>query len=357
MNTIDVTTFVHDPAILEGSEWFLVVKSQDQSIRRERLLGTIKNGKYGRTETRPTSIGLLAKVKLIDGRADVIWKKEFPEPRHIIKYENDVYLLTDVSKVNMVDADGHVLDVIEDPLYAFIHSIVLNEVDHSKLLICSSGYDCVIETNIQNKNREFLWSAWENGFNPDESGNWLSLTEEYCKELEKKGKKSFFVDPKLYGEQGINTKFRSAHPNVAVYNPYNDNRSMVISIGHGGALYEVDFQTFETKLVFDHLSEMPHGLWPYEDGWVVTNTTKGEVWFLSADFQLSNIVSLAKLPGKPTGLGLIEWVQNTKVIDKGKFICLDANRGLIAVNTNTKSYNIYQPDPEWCLQDAIQASV
>jgi len=339
--------------LLDGSNWLVVVKSQDQTDRRNRLLSGLKNGKYGRTENRPTATGLLSHVTLSDGIVRLNWKREFPEPRHIIKIDTEDYALTDVNGVNIISKDGNVKRRIHDPLYAFLHSIDRNEIDGDKLLLCSSGYDAVIETNLISGKRSFLWSAWENGFNPDEEGNWLALTEKYYKNALSEGKQVIFVDPSAYGEQGINTKFRSAHPNVAVYNPYNSNESIIVSIGHGGTLYEVDLVSLESRLIFNGLSQMPHGLMPYDNGWVVTNTTKGEIWFLAADFTPIDILSFDGFPGKMAELGTIEWLQNTKLVSNGIFLCLDANRGLVAFDLVNRKFNVFQPDPEWCFQDAI----
>ena len=348
-----VKDFKLDPRLLQGSEWLIVIKSQDQSIRRDRLIGGLKNGKFGRTETRPTSTGLLAKVTLKEGETRLHWKKEFPEPRHIIYMATNGYALTDVNGVNLITPDGTVRRRIHDPLYAFLHSIDQKGNNKNKLLVCSSGYDAIVETDIDSGERSFLWPAWEHGFNPDEEGNWLALTNAYHTRMLQEEKRTIFVDPAAYGEQGINTKFRSAHPNVAIYNLYKNYSTFIVSIGHGGLLYEVNLNTSESHLVLDGLSQMPHGLMPYQGGWIVTNTTKGEIWFLSHDFVPIEIVSFEGMPGKMPELGSIEWIQNTKLTPEGMLLCLDANRGLIALDIAERKVNVFQPDPEWCFQDAI----
>lgn len=353
ISRINLQDFSLDPKLLNDSNWLFVVKSQDQTIRRNRLISKMQGGKFGRTESRPTAIGLLAKAQLSDGEAHLQWQKEFHEPRHIIQLEENSYALTDVNSIKLIDGCGAVKQTLTDPLFAFLHSIQKHSVEQEKLLICSSGYDAIIETNVKSGQRSFLWAAWENGFNPDEDGNWLCLTSDYEKKIRQDGKNAILINPNLFGEQGINTKFRSAHPNVAVYNPYKKNTSMIVSIGHGGTLYEVSLDTFESKIVLNDLAEMPHGLCPYENGWLVTNTTKGEIWFLSHDFVPEKIISFEGLSGKPKELGEIEWIQNTKVTSNGVFLALDANRGLIAFDIVNEKINFFQPNLEWCLQDAI----
>ena len=348
-----IADFKYDDSLLDATDWFFVVKSQDQSERRARLLGGMKDGKYGRTTSRPTSIGLLVNASLVGGECRVNWQKEFQEPRHIIRLTENQLALTDVNGVNLIDDRGVVSDRLSDELYAFLHSIDHHGVDRDRVLVCSSGYDAVIETNLRNGQRRFLWSAWEHGFNPDEDGNWLSLTERHYVSLKSEGKAAVLITPSEYGEQGIDTKYRSAHPNVAVYNPYTDFMSMIVSIGHGGTLYEVDLRDFSTSLVLDQLDEMPHGLLPFDGGWVITNTTAGEIWILEKDLTPKEIISLRELPGKPPGLCDIEWVQNTKITPEGVFLSLDANRGLIAFDLKHQAYQVFQPDPKWCLQDAL----
>lgn len=345
--------FSVDHCLLDESEWFMVVKSQNQTERRNRLIQSKKGGKFGRIESRPTSIGLLAKVSLKDSNTVIHWTKEFNEPRHIVKLDSNRFALTDVNSVKIIDSEGNVLDQVQDPLFGFLHTIDFNNLDKNRVLVCSSGYDAIIESSIKTGNRKFLWSAWENGFNPDDDGNWLSLSKEYYDKLVLKHKNAVLIDSETHGEQGINTKFRSAHPNAAIYNPYTNNSSFIASIGHGGTLYEVKLNNSETMLVHDRLSDMPHGLAPYNDGWIVTNTTKGEFWFLDQNFEEIEIISFCELKGKHPELKNLEWVQNTKVALETSFLALDANRGLIAFDLKNKTLANYKVNSEWCLQDAL----
>ena len=349
----DISNFKRDRSLLNNTNWFLVIKSLDQKIRRKRLLETRKDGKFGRTSARPTSIGLLAMITLYDGNVQSNWVKEFKEPRHIISINDGYYLLSDVNGVNCISNNGDIERRITNKLFAFLHSLDINENYGTILLVASAGYDAVIELDLLTNEETFFWSAWDHGFNPDDDGNWLTLDEYKYDMYIQEGKNAVYIDPIKYGEQGINTAFRSAHPNVAVYNPYSKNRTIIVSIGHNGELYEVNRDNGEIKLVCDQLSQMPHGLWPYKRGWFMTNTTKGEVVFFNSEFEILRVISLVDLPGKPNELNDIEWVQNTAYYEDEKFLCLDANRGIIAIDLNAETYNVYTPDPNWCLQDAL----
>lgn len=66
MNNIPVLNYINfhkNSDLINGHEILLVVKSQDQKVRRERLLAGRKDGKFGRTKPRPTAVGLLVKSK------------------------------------------------------------------------------------------------------------------------------------------------------------------------------------------------------------------------------------------------------------------------------------------------------
>jgi len=98
---------------------------------------------------------------------------------------------------------------------------------------------------------------------------------------------------------------------------------------------------------------MPHGLQACRDGWLMTNTTHGEWWCFSADWEPMSRMSLKALGGKVAGTDDVEWVQQVVIVKEGLFLCLDANRGAIAVDMQLEEYTVYHPDPNWCLQDAL----
>lgn len=352
MQHVDLSTFRQGDDVLAGTDWMLVVKSQDQLARRRRMLESRANGRIGRIKPRPTATGLLVQGVLQNGRFDVAASKEFREPRHVRKLSDRSYLFTEINQLLAIDESGAVQKTFTHPYFAFLHTVDCTP-DRRRALVVSSGFDAIFEIDLETGDETFRWFAWDHGFNPDEDGCWLAADPEVLKRYQAEGKNAVFIDPADYGEQGLVTARRSAHPNGAVYDPHDDYRSLVFSIGHYGELWRADLSTGRTTKVGDFLNQMPHGLFPHADGWFVTNTTRGEWWHLDRELQPQICYSLAGLADKVPGTEDVEWIQQVIPIGDHHALFLDANRGLVAVDFESERYSIYQADPNWCIQDAL----
>ena len=209
----------------EPLDILLVIKSVDQMVRRKRLLDQFKSGTIGRIKPRPISEGLLVKCQLSSGGDCTItadnaeYIRTFPEPRHIVAYGNNRFLLTEIGRVDLLDEEGRVLDVMLHPYFAFLHTLALDR-SHNRLLVASPGYDAIIELDLTTKKEVWRWFGWDHGFNPNEEGVYFTTSREEAEELEEKGYSSRYIDPEEYNEQGLLTAARTTHPNGAVYNPY-----------------------------------------------------------------------------------------------------------------------------------------
>jgi len=339
---------------LHGLSALLVIKSQDQVERRRNLLASRKGGRFGRITQRPIGDGLLVQGWFANDRFVLEKSADFEECRHAHFWDNKTIFLTEIDRISIVDTTNMtVIDRLTYPYFAFLHTIDLS-TDGRYALITSSGYDAVFELEVNTGDVERSWFAWDHGFNPDGDGVWLAADKEtynaYCGE----GKEALLVDPADYGRQGLLTARRTAHPNMAVYDPYDDERSFLLCIGHNGEIYRVDRETHATTKVFEAGAQMPHGLRPYQDGWCLTNTVKGEWWVLTKDFELHEVYSVAEMSGKVPGTENVEWVQQVVPWDERHVLFIDANRGLIAVDLEEQAYTIYQPDSNWCIQDAVK---
>lgn len=349
--SIDISGFRRTDDVLQGSGWLLVVKSQDQVERRRRMLESRKGGKIGRIAERPTAIGLLTEVRLDKGLCSTGRTLEFREPRHVRLHPEGGYVITEIDCVKRLDDEGRVMREYRHPFFAFLHTVDLSP-DGKRMLVVSSGYDACFEFDLESGEITWEWFAWDHGFNPDGDGVWLATSSAKAAQYEREGKKVQLIDPSQFGEQGILTSKRTAHPNVAVYDRYNDGY-VIICIAHDGKLYRVAQAGGDPECVCSQLNQMPHGLQPYQDGWLMTNTTVGEWWVFSSDWQPLRRVSLQGLTGKITGTEDMEWLQQVVSVPTGEFLCLDANRGVLAVDIVEKVYSLYQPNPNWCIQDAM----
>lgn len=351
-NTIDVSTFSPVEGMLDGTSWLFVIKSQDQLERRRRMLESRKGKKFGRIGARETAFGLLTKLRFDGGRVETETRQELREPRHIKRHPQGGFLVSEIDRVHHIDEKGKVKKTYTHPLFGFLHTVDVSK-DGARMLVVSSGYDSLFEIDLSSGEETFRWVAWEHGFNPDEDGVWLAADSEHYARYHAEGKQALLIDPAEYGEQGLVTARRSAHPNVAVYNVYDGGRTILVSIGHEGALYRIVREKGEATRACDLLAQMPHGLLPYNGGWCMTNTVRGEWWLFDAALRPTTILTVAGLGGKVAGTEDIEWIQQVIPFGPVQALFLDANRGLIALDREARTYSVYQPDPNWCIQDAL----
>lgn len=351
---IDVSNFDEGDTSFPGPV-HLIVKSQDQIERRARLVASLRQGKMGRMEHRDIATGLWVQCNL-QGNGTVNREAsrtfEFREPRGLAPLGNGQFLLSDVNRVLLVNSDATILQVYTHPFFAFLHSVSFDK-ESQCFLVVSSGYDCLIEMDLGG-NVCWEWCAWEHGFNPTLEGIYLCRSGEEAARLEADGKEAFFVDPMRYQEYGLMTSQRSNHPNSGCHHP-SDSNLVLATLGHSGEVVEIDKRTGSWKPVVSGLKTMPHGIQPFGDGWMVTNTLMGEFWLLDGNFEVTDRIVTRNLPGKPEELGENEWLQAAYPVADGCFIGLDANRGLIHIDTGARRYRVFRVDDSWCVHHLVLA--
>ena len=350
--TTDISAF-EEGSIEFRSPIHLIVKSQDQIERRARLVASLQQGKIGRVEHREIATGLWVQCIL---QKDTILRSnscrtfEFREPRGLASIGDGRYLLSDVNRVLLVDANANILKEYRHSFFAFLHSLSYDHVSR-KFLVVSSGYDCLIEMDLEG-NLCWEWYAWENGFSPTLEGVYLCRSPIEAERLQAEGKAVMHIDPKKYMEYGLMTSQRSNHPNSGCYHPSNNNL-VLVTLGHSGEVLVINKKNGSWKSVVSGLKAMPHGIQPYLNGWIVTNTLMGEFWLLDANFNLTEKLITRNLSGKPQELGENEWLQATYPVGEGCFMALDANRGLLHIDLGMKKYKVYSSDGSWCIHHLV----
>lgn len=334
----------------------LIVKSQDQIERRQRLVEAKQRGRIGRIEHREVATGLWVRCvleagKVIDRTTSQV--SEFLEPRGLVEVGKGLFLLSDVNRVMLFDRDANIIKEYTHPFFAFLHSISFNK-ETQRFVVVSSGYDCLIEMDLEG-NVCWEWFAWEHGFNPTLDGVYLCRHKKQAEELKANGKSTVFVDPAEYKLYGLMTSQRSNHPNSGSYHPSNKH-VVLVTLGHSGEVIEIDKRTGDWKIVIPCLQAMPHGIQPYQAGWMVTDTLRGEFWLLDQDYKVLSKITTRNLPGKPENMDAHEWLQAVYPIGINQFIGLDANRGLIFIDLHEKKYHIYSVDQSWCVHHLVMSA-
>lgn len=353
-HTYNLAEFTEIDSLLQGQVWVFVVKSCDQMERRQRMLNALDKGKVMGLEPRSVAQGLVFTTCFNGKESENAITQKFLEPRHIKKAPNGDVWLTTIDKLYKLDENMKIAQTIEHDLFSFLHTLDFN-ADGTRVLVCATGYDSIIEIDLRTGQETYRWMAWEYGFNPDQDGIWLTLDKDTAMRYASENLPHKLVTPSK-DPQGIMMKHCTSHPNVAVYNPYKDDGSFLVSIAWSGTIYMVNRETGKAQPV-SRFNAMPHGLAPFEGGWMVTDTTSGRWVAFDRNWNCVREVVCSALPGKVTGSGDKEWLQIVLPYEKDKLLLLDANRGIIAVDLATKTYALYRSHPNYCIQDAMKLSL
>lgn len=274
------------------------------------------------------------------------------EPRHAARLpDGRGWLVTTVDRLVALDRTLKARHSFAHPWFSFLHTVDLRA---GRALVASSGYDQIICVKVSDSGeveRElFRWSAWEHGLNVTPSGETLEEVQahhDHC------GCGNVTVDPEEHGPLGLVTSGRAAHIAAAIWDPASSGFFFVAS--RQGAIYNVGHAHANNpaRLVLNGLGELPHGLRAAGSGWDVTLTPKGEWWRLGLDFDRVEGWSVAGMPGKDPDAGDAEWVQQAVRYNGSRWLLIDANRGLLVMDTVQREWCRYAVNPDWCVQDAV----
>jgi hypothetical protein len=349
---IDIADFKRDNSFYGEIDLLITIKSFDLKAIRARYLKS-KNNKSKRTgsvERRAVTEGGVANISISKGEItslNVLAK--LPEPRGI-DYHNGIIALSSEDKVFIIKENK--IYTITDPWFSYIHTCKINPFDTSKVLVSSSGFDCIFEYDYINNIKTFEWFAWENGFEygiDPESGEKIFLTRKPEKALEYKQKGINHLLIKGGKDSFLPTSKRAAFVNSVVYNP-NNKEEILATYFHEGAVYSINRNTATANIVLSGLTN-PHGGCMKQDNIMATSTKSGEL--VIKDEQSQSRYSFKKLSGKEEVLGDFEWIQNSIVMGDN-IISIDSNRNAFVVfNPTKKVYDIISFDDNWAVQDLI----
>ncbi len=352
---IDISNFKHNKDFYNKFELLISIKSFDLLAIRKRYLESKnnKNKRTGSIERRAVTEGGIAKLTIENGQIkNCIILKSLAEPRGI-DYHQGIIAFSSENKVYIIRDNKSYC--ITDPWFSYIHTCKINPFDKNKILVSSSGYDCIMEYDYIKNSKTFEWFAWENGFEygiDPESGDkiYLSRLKEKAAEYKSKGINHLLIDASK--DSFLPTSKRAAFINSVVYNPKDDNQ-IIATFFHEGAVYSIDRKTGKTIPLINGLSN-PHGGMINNCNTIATSTKSGEIFIKTADilfrYQFKN------LGGKKAALGDFEWIQNAIILEEN-IIAIDSNRNAFVIfNTEKQIYDTISFDENWAIQDLIEIS-
>jgi hypothetical protein len=352
---IDISKFTLNKAFYGEIDLLITIKSFNLQAIRKRYLESKKNKnkRTGSVERRAVTEGGLASIKIKNGRIheETVLGK-FPEPRGI-DYLNGILAFSSENKLYIIK--NQKLYTISNPWFSYIHTCKINPFDNAKVLVSSSGFDCIFEYDYIQNTQTFEWFAWENGFEfgiDPETGDriYLSRSKEKAAEYKNKGLNHLLIDATK--DSFLPTSKRAAFINSVVYNP-KDKNQIIATFFHEGTVYAIDRESGKTTALLQGLLN-PHGGNIHANKTIATSTKSGEVFIKTEEEELR--YQFKNLPEKKPELGDFEWIQNAIFLD-GNIIAIDSNRNaFIIFNTEKECYDSISFNDNWAIQDLIDVS-
>jgi hypothetical protein len=348
----DISKYKKNSRFYKPKSLLLTVKSFELEKIRKRYLESRKNksGRVGSVERRDAAKGGLVLVDIEDGYISGHEVISFlTEPRGI-DVCSDVVAVSSENAIHIIRRDG--TERIDNPWFSYIHTLCFNRRhEPDRLLVSSSGFDCLFEYELENYTKTWEWFAWEHGFQQGLdplTGKELYLTRNVLEasEFRKAGKEYLLIsDPE---KKTLPTAQRAAFINSVVYDQLKPGK-LLATFFHDGAVYRIDMQSGKSEMIIGGMSS-PHGGRNYRDGYMATDTAGGRICFSK-----SNGISFRNLPGKPKGLSELEWLQNSVPLNDC-IITIDANRNsFVIIDPARRLYDMVTYDPNWAIQDMAEA--
>lgn len=345
----DLATYKQDHNFYKSFSLLTTIKSFDLQAIRERYLKTRakKSNLTGSVERRKVSIGGIVHLGIEKGKlsySNILAK--LPEPRGI-HCVDDIMALSSENKAFVIQNDT--VYTIHNEWFSYIHTVQINPNDKSKLLISSSGFDCIFEYDYLKNEKTFEWFAWENGFangKDPETGEKVFLTR-YAALAEKYQKDGiphiFITDP---ANNPLPTAKRAAFINSVVYDQLSER--LLGTFFHEGAVFAINRASGKAEKVLDNL-KTPHGGQTLNSKYMGTSTGSGEL--VIGDHKEQQRYDFRNLQGKPEYLGNMEWIQNSIIVDEN-IISIDSNRNSFVIfNPEKKLIDFIPYDNNWAVQD------
>lgn len=350
---IDLNSFERDSDFYNEIQLVVTIKSFDLQAIRSRYIKSKANvsGKAGSVERRAVSLGGVAKLNIAKGKIEetkVVG--ELSEPRGIdykpgrfaVSLENQVYIFK--------AGDNY---KISNPWFSYIHTVDFHHEDENRILVTSSGFECLHEYDFSTSQLEWDWFAWDHGLNEannpaDNSSILLTRNLEEAKKLETEGKAYMLIsDPKT---DHLPTAKRAAFINTARYDSSN-SESIFLTLFHEGSTRLMNKINGESKIIIDGMKS-PHGSHRFaENSIIATNTAGGSVILLEGEERTS--IDFQNLPSKDPVLGETEWLQNS-IRFGSLIITIDSNRNsLVIFDVQQKKYDLLPYNNNWAVQDLM----
>lgn len=308
---VDLGTYEKDDSLLNGERLLVQFKGFNRLERLNRQSKQILNGEAGSSVERTVSDGSIVLFSELTSGCSLedlskVAEVSLSDTRGLVRFGDNIIVgstdkVVDINTKNW-QATKH---PIQSEWLGFIHSLSISK-NNSRLLIASSGYDRIIEADINSGKTIREWIAWENGFPLNERDGAVKIS-----------KNSLGLPPNL----------RTAFPNSVCY---LDENNIVSTLFHHG-LVKINLDSGSTEIIDSDLLR-PHALSILGEEFFLADTANGRIVVYSKlDFSRKKTFSFKNVSELNQESEGREWLQYAKPLENGLYLAVDSNRTSIFI--------------------------
>jgi hypothetical protein len=233
--------------------------------------------------------------------------------------------------------------------FAQIHAIDISS-DERRLLVTSSGFDGLLEFDVESQQRRWEWFAFDHMNYESTTSYCVTGSEADAIRRKRSGHSAVVVDePRKWGGYGLPTRYR-LHLNDA---RYSDPDRILITMAHLGACFTINRSSASAVPLLTGL-QAPHGLVNLPGGGLcVADTRRGRILILGEGGAVKRAIYFQGLPGltdrRRDGF---EWIQN--VASMAPNVLFDGGRDCIwLIDIVRRTYRGIKTPSDWRIHRAL----
>ncbi|NGZ29468.1 MAG: hypothetical protein G8345_21590, partial [Magnetococcales bacterium] len=350
-------------------------KNRDELVQHRRKFQTAQqSGRFASLlvplRTQTWGGGFAAVMPLSQGLdlANARWCITGEEARGLSR-RGEVTMVAMANELRLLDSqNGRVLESWQDKLFRNLHSVEFHPQDSQRVLLANSGFDQILEYHLTDRKVVWQWQAWENGYHhnpyglgllhsqqalPEGEHNRLLSREEAMEAIRREdpipGEENWWVRVNFDGVEhplGLEKWLKGAEPNWAGYDPHGHGILATFFVASQAVC--LDPATGQVKVIKKAFGR-PHGLVPWQDGYVISATRRGHATLLDHDFRTRCCYQFTTMPLPATYAESDgEWLQFTNPIGNGLLATVDSRRATVFVwDPQAAIYERYPFNRDW----------